>query len=191
MTSKTTPEPTTAGGDKSDGRTGVARVEVPFARVVDAPGSDKSYALTYVLIIVLLASLFLREPIGLQRGIAILVGLAGALIIIRPGFQTDLVPALIMIFVAFAWAVVNVANRFLAGTENANAVVLYMYGMMGLFAAIPTAIEWQTPAWADVPWLATLGIVSAVAQQGITRSFAAAPIRRSSPLVPLTPGDDA
>ena len=128
-----------------------------------------------VLCTVLLAAIFLGEKVGLGRGIAILVGFAGALIVIRPGFETASWPALIMLFVALAFGAVNTATRFLAGAEDPNAIVFYMYGLIFLYALVPTALVWQTPSRADVPWLAAIGVFSAIAQQGITRSLSMAP----------------
>ena len=133
------------------------------------------------LFTVLLAAVFLGERVGLGRWIAILVGFAGALIVIRPGFETVSWPALAMIFVALAFGGVNTATRFLAGTEDPNAIVFYMYGLMSLYALVPTILVWETPAWADMPWLAATGVFAAVAQQGITRSLSAAPTAIAMP----------
>ncbi len=134
-----------------------------------------------VLCTVLLAAIFLGEKVGLGRGIAILVGFAGALIVIRPGFETASWPALIMLFVALAFGAVNTATRFLAGAEDPNAIVFYMYGLIFLYALVPTALVWQTPSRADVPWLAAIGVFSAIAQQGITRSLSMAPTAIAMP----------
>ena len=134
-----------------------------------------------VLCTVLLAAVFLREPVGLGRGIAIVVGFAGALIVIRPGFEETGWPALIMLFVALAFGAVNTTTRFLAGAESVSGIVFYMYGLMCLYALPATVLLWETPAWADVPWLAATGVFSAVAQQGITRSLALAPTAIAMP----------
>ena len=134
-----------------------------------------------VLFTVLLAALFLKERVGLGRWVAIAVGFAGALIVIRPGFEAASWPALVMLFVALAFGAVNAATRFLAGTEDPNAIVFYMYGLMCLVALVPTALLWRTPFWADVPWLAATGVFSAIAQQGITRSLSMAPTAIAMP----------
>ena len=134
-----------------------------------------------VLFTVLLAAVFLNERVGFGRWVAILVGFAGALIVIRPGFEAASWPALIMLFVALAFGAVNTATRFLAGAENPNAIVFYMYGLMCLYALVPTILVWQTPAWTDVPWLAATGAFAAVAQQGITRSLSMAPTAIAMP----------
>ena len=127
------------------------------------------------LFTVLFAALFLREALDYRRAIAVVIGFLGAMIIIRPGFQETFWPALAMLFVGLSYGAVNATTRFFAGTQNVNAVVFYMFALMAILAAVPTAIFWQTPAAADVPWLIVLGVVSTMAQQGLTRSFAIAP----------------
>ena len=130
---------------------------------------------TAALFTVILAALFLRETLGLRRASAVIVGFLGAMIIIRPGFQEEALPALAMLFVGLAFGVVNVATRFFAGNQNPNAVVLYMFGLMAILTVLPTAIFWQDPVMADMPWMIALALASTAAQQGMTRSFAAAP----------------
>ena len=83
--------------------------------------------------------------------------------------------------VALAFGAVNTATRFLAGAENPNAIVFYMYGLMCLYASVPTILAWETPSWADVPWLAATGLFAAIAQQGITRSLSMAPTAIAMP----------
>ncbi len=134
-----------------------------------------------VLFTVLLAAVFLKERVGFGRWVAILVGFGGALIVIRPGFESASWSALIMLFVALAFGAVNTATRFLAGAENPNAIVFYMYGLMSLYALVPTILVWETPSWADAPWLAATGAFAAIAQQGITRSLSMAPTAIAMP----------
>ncbi len=130
---------------------------------------------TTVLFTVLLAAALLRERLGWRRAAAVGVGFLGAMIVIRPGFQENSWPALAMLFVGLAFAGVNVATRFFAGTQNPNAVVLTLFGLMAVLAAPPAALVWRMPGTEDVPWLIALGVSSALAQQCITRSFAHAP----------------
>lgn len=134
-----------------------------------------------VLFTVLLAAVFLGERVGFGRWVAIAVGFAGALIVIRPGFEAASWPALVMFFVALAFGAVNAATRFLAGAEDPNAIVFYMYGLMCLYALVPTIVVWETPYWSDLPWLAATGVFSAIAQQGITRSLSMAPTAIAMP----------
>ncbi len=130
---------------------------------------------TVGLFTVALAALFLGEALDFRRAAAVVTGFCGAMIIIRPGFQDNAWPALAMLFVGLAFGAVNAATRFFAGSENTNAIVFYMYALMGLLTVLPTVVLWQTPAAGDIPWLIAMGLASTGAQQGMTRSFAAAP----------------
>ena len=130
---------------------------------------------TAVLFTVVLAALFLREPLGWRRAVAVVIGFCGAMIVIRPGLQDNAWPALAMLFVGLAFGAVNATTRFFAITQDTNAVVLTMFGLIVVLAAAPAALFWQTPAVGDIPWLVMLGLASTGAQQGMTRSFAAAP----------------
>ena len=130
---------------------------------------------TAVLFTVVLAALFLREPLGWRRAVAVVIGFCGAMIVIRPGLQDNAWPALARLFGGLACGAGNATTRFFAITQDTNAVVLTMFGLIVVLAAAPAALFWQTPAVGDIPWLVMLGLASTGAQQGMTRSFAAAP----------------
>lgn len=127
------------------------------------------------LFTVLFAAIALREAVGVRRWIALIVGFAGALIIIRPGFIEFSWSLAIMMICALSFGAANVFTRFLATTEDANAVVFYNYLLMGLLALPPALAEWHMPEWRDAPVLLVLGIVTFLAQQSFTRSFVFAP----------------
>ena len=127
------------------------------------------------LFTVLFAAIALREAVGVRRWIALLVGFTGALIIIRPGFTEFSWSLAIMMLSALTFGAANVFTRFLATTEDANAVVFYNYFLMGLLALPPALAEWKVPELSDTPVLLVLGIVTFLAQQSFTRSFVFAP----------------
>ncbi len=130
---------------------------------------------TVGLFTVMIAAIALREPVGVKRWIALMVGFAGALIVIRPGFAELSWGVAVMMLCAVTFAVSNVFTRFLAMTEDANAVVFYNYLLMGLLAAPLALADWHTPEWQDAPVLIVLGVVTFLAQQSFTRSCVFAP----------------
>ena len=127
------------------------------------------------LFTVLFAAVARREAVGLTRWIALLVGFAGAMIIVRPGFMEFSWALGIMMVCALTFGAANVFTRFLAMTEDANAVVFYNYFLMGLLALPPALSQWRMPEWGDAPILLLLGVVTYFAQQSFTRSFVFAP----------------
>ncbi len=127
------------------------------------------------LFTVMFAAVALGEAVGVKRWAALVVGFCGALIILRPGFAGMSWALAVMVLSAVTFGAANVFTRFLATTEDANAVVFYNYFLMGLLA-VPLAVpEWTMPEWRDAPILLVLGVVTLLAQQSFTRSFVFAP----------------
>ncbi len=134
-------------------------------------------ALVYAagLFTVMFAAIALREAVGIERWIALVVGFAGALIVIRPGFAQFSWALVLMMVCALTFGAANVFTRFLATTEDANAIVFYNFFLMGLLALPPALADWHAPVWRDAPSILVLGVVTLLAQQCFTRSFVFAP----------------
>ena len=147
-----------------------------FVAVQTLPVADATALLFSTgLFTVLFAAIALREAVGVRRWFALAVGFAGALIIIRPGFAEFSWAMAVMMLGALMFGAANVFTRFLATTEDANAIVFYNYLLMGLLALPPALAEWRAPEWRDAPVLMVLGVVTLLAQQSFTRSFVFAP----------------
>jgi drug/metabolite transporter (DMT)-like permease len=124
------------------------------------------------LFTVLFVALFLREPVGPRRAVALLVGFAGAMIIIRPGFIELSWAALGVLVTTAAYAVVNVSTKTLARTDSSNTIVFYDFLLLSLLAIIPAIIYWQEVRLEHVVWVALLGTFSSIARQGVIRALA-------------------
>jgi drug/metabolite transporter (DMT)-like permease len=97
------------------------------------------------------------------------------LIIIRPGFAEVGIAAGAALYTALSYAGGSAMTKSLVRTENPNAVVFYNFALLGVVSLGPAVVAWETPAWADATWILAFGVLSVVATQCITRSFAAAP----------------
>ena len=99
--------------------------------------------------VAVLWALFLREPVGWRRSMAVATGFAGVLIVLRPGLEPFTVGHLSAILGALAAAVSIVIMRGLGPTET--RISLYGAGVIGPIAAslviasphlvLPTATE--------------------------------------------------
>ena len=127
-------------------------------------------------------SLAIGEHVGLRRWLAIGLGFAGALIVIRPGLVEITLPTFALLYTAVSYGGSNAATRALAITETPNAVVFYMFALALPLALGPALADWTTPGWADLPLIAALGILSLVSMQCMTRALAAAPAGIVMPL---------
>ncbi|MEC8289972.1 MAG: DMT family transporter [Pseudomonadota bacterium] len=126
---------------------------------------------TSPLFTAIIAAALLGERIGGHRMVAILVGFAGALIIIRPGIIPLNIGTLSILLAAFLYSCAHVVTKLLSNTESGSTVVFYMSVTILLYSAIPAAFVWQTPAWADMPAMIGLGITGYATHYCITRSL--------------------
>ncbi len=120
----------------------------------------------------ILAALFLGERIGGVRALAVICGLAGVLIILRPGIEVIDPGALIVLASAICYASSNVMVKALTRTDRAFVIVFYMQIIQLPLGLVPALFDWTTPGWADVPWIVLVGATAIGAHYGMARAFA-------------------
>lgn len=109
------------------------------------------------LMICLFAYLFLGERVGWRRWIGVLIGLFGALIIIRPGSEVFEPAALLPVLAATFFAAYAVSTRYLGRAEHPWTSFLYtaLIGTIGASLCVP--FFWTTPSWQDALMMSALG----------------------------------
>ena len=117
----------------------------------------------YPLLIAALAGPVLGEYVGWRRGVAILVGLAGVLVILRPGYQVFSAQALIPLAAAFLFALYGLLTRRVARHDSAETSFFYT-GIAGAVAMTLVAPFWWTPIHGavDWTWMAVLCVMGAL-----------------------------
>lgn len=131
-----------------------------------------SLQFTSPLFTAIIAAAFLGERIGGHRMAAILIGFAGALIIIRPGIIPINLGTVMILIAAFLYSCAHVVTKRLSDTESGTTVVFYMSVTILIYSAIPAMFVWQTPTWADMPAMIGLGVTGYATHYCITRSLA-------------------
>ena len=119
----------------------------------------------------LLAVLFLHERMNAGRAVMLALGLAGVLVILRPGFGVFQPAALVMLFGSLCFAVQFIGTKKLSSTESPMAVLFWMSVIqtpVSLVAALP---GWITPGLADLPWILVMGAGSFTAHYCMTRAM--------------------
>ena len=127
---------------------------------------------TTPLFTVLFVALFLGEHVGLRRAIALVIGFAGAMIIIRPGFHELSWAALGVLGTSSVYAVVNVSTKTLARTDSSNTIVFYDFLLLSLLGVVPAILYWNEVRLEHIAWVAALGLFSSLARQGVIRALA-------------------
>jgi drug/metabolite transporter (DMT)-like permease len=122
----------------------------------------------------ILAAAFLGERITRLRVLAILLGFAGVLIVIRPGMTEFHAESLWALGAALLYGVNFVVTRAMTRTEPALAIVFYMNVVQLPLAAAFTVPLWVTPPVHLWPWVFVVGAVGVVSHFCLARAFAQA-----------------
>lgn len=96
-------------------------------------------------ILTMLGALVLREPVGLRRWLAVLIGFVGMLVVIRPGMGVFHPAIGLVIVAATAFALRQVLSRWLAGTDSVATTVAYTSLTSSLIVSMIVPFVWTTP----------------------------------------------
>ena len=166
-------------------RTGLSYVAIMmwFYGVSRIPLSDY-YALQFLtpLFTMAGAALLLGESSRLGNWLAVIVGFAGAMVIVRPGFAEVGLGTFAALGAALVFASVNNTARVLSRTDSTTTIVAWGNLLLIPLSLAPALPGWVTPTWHDLPWLCCVGVTGTVAQYAITRAVATAEARVIQPL---------
>jgi drug/metabolite transporter (DMT)-like permease len=101
----------------------------------------------------LLAVLFLGERISVRKAAAIVFGLVGVLVIVRPG-ATAIDPGhLIMLAGAVCFGASVVMVKSLTRTDTVVAIIFWMLIIQSAIGLVPAIAVWRTPTLEMWPWI--------------------------------------
>jgi len=130
----------------------------------------------------ILATLILGERLNRGRVVMLVLGLAGVLVILKPGFSIVQPAALVMLAGSFAYASMNIATKRLSESESALAVVFYMAAIQLPLALVPALPQWVAPQVKDLPWIILVGSAGLTAHFCLTRAFRVADATLVAPI---------
>lgn len=131
---------------------------------------------TVPLFATLAVAAVLHEKVGVRRALALVVGFAGTLIMLRPGFAEVSAPALAILAASVLIASGFTCVKVLTRTESPNAMVLFMGLFMAPVSLVPALFVWQWPS--AVGWLYLVGVGGSATFGHLcfNRAFAAADV---------------
>ncbi|MEM7258606.1 MAG: DMT family transporter [Pseudomonadota bacterium] len=109
------------------------------------------------------AWIFLREPMRVRRWAAIVVGLIGVLVVLRPGIEGFNRYALLVIASAATWGLSITIVKQLSKTDHTITIVAWMSIGLSLLSIWPAILVWQ---WPDATQILLLLLVGALASGG-------------------------
>lgn len=145
-------------------------------------GKAASINLTGPLMVAGLAWPMLGERTNLPRVMAVLVGFAGALVIIRPGTEVFHWAALFVMFSALMNGLYQILTRKIADTEAAETSAIYssVVGAFGMLLVLP--FIWRTPtSLTDIALFCSLGVMGAISHYFVALALGFAPANIVTP----------
>ncbi|TDR14656.1 DMT family transporter [Marinicella litoralis] len=133
----------------------------------------KAVALSFTvpLFVTIGAAIFLKEDVNWRRWVAVLVGFAGTLIILRPTVDGDLFASLVVIASSVTMAASVLIIKNLSRTEDANVIVMYMVLLMTPLSLPVAMTVWQWPSMETWLLVMLMGFLGSFAHLMFTHSL--------------------
>lgn len=129
---------------------------------------------------IILAAIFLKEKVKINQVISIIIAFVGALFIIRPQFNLDIIPALIGVLGAICAASSYTCLRSL-GKKEQGATVVFVFSLFSLVVIFPFMLEtYKHMNMLQLLYLILAGVSATIGQFGITWAYKYAPAKEIS-----------
>lgn len=129
----------------------------------------------------LFATLWLKEKVGLARGVALAAGFLGVLLVAAPGADSFRLGAMFALANAVMFGSITAAVRGMTTTESTETLTMYQMIFLTLFfaLALPFFFAWPTPI--DFAALIANGVINGLGQYWWTRALSLAPTAAVGP----------
>ncbi len=153
---------------------GSSAMMLGFYAIVHLPLADvQALSFSRTLFLVPLAVIILGETVGWNRGLAVLCGFGGVLIMLRPGsegFEINLAIFAVLghaLFVALASILVRIVSQY----DTPTTMMFYSNIFGILLASIPAYIYWIPPTAEEYMLLFVMGVLGALAHNCFIRAY--------------------
>lgn len=155
---------------------GVAQSLIVIALSLMPIGGVMAINFSGPLFATLFAAIWLKERIGLARGLALLTGFFGVLLVAAPGADSFRLGALFAIANAVMFGTVTAVVRGMSATESTETLTMYQMLFMTIFFILAMAVFGaQVPTGRDAAAMITAGVFNGFGQYWWTRALSLAP----------------
>jgi drug/metabolite transporter (DMT)-like permease len=138
-------------------------IEVPTASAIN---------FTSPLIVTAMAAPILGEVVGVRRWVAVGVGFAGALIIIRPWGAEAHWAMLLVMGTAFSYATYQIFTRKFAAADPPETSITYISFVGALISTLALPFFWELPhSLVDAALFGLLGLIGGLGHYFVIRAF--------------------
>ena len=161
----------------------VALTMIPIAQVV-------AIEFTSPIWTALLAVAFLGERLGAARIAAVVLGLVGVVVIVRPGLEHVDPGQFIALAAAVGFAISLILVKSLTATESVVAIIFWMLVVQSAIGLVPALWVWRAPSAAVWPWIGVIALCGTYSHYCMTQALRHADAMMVVPMdflrVPLT-----
>ena len=151
---------------------GVSGMFCGFYSVTHLPlATATAISFTKPLFLIVLAVVFLGEPVRWRRWTATAAGFAGVLFVVRPGGDAFNLAALLGLLGAMLIADVVVLVKKLSASERNVTILFYFTLITTLVSAIPAVFVWRAPTRYELGLLVLVGVLATLGQWCSLRAY--------------------
>ncbi|BCZ46791.1 membrane protein [Clostridium gelidum] len=130
--------------------------------------------------VIIFSALFLKEKINLKQISAIVIAFIGALFIIKPTFNLEMIPAIIGTLGGIAAAAAYTCVRALSGRENPDTIVFYFSFFSSVVTLPLMLLSYEPMRMIQLIYLILAGVFASIGQFGITFAYKYSPAKEIS-----------
>ena len=137
---------------------------IPLAQVI-------SIEFTMPIWTAILAVAFLGERMGLWKNLAIVLGVVGVVVIVRPG-ANEIVPGqLIALAAAMGFAISLTMVKSLTRTDSVVAILFWMLVIQSAIGLVPALAVWRWPSAYVWGWIVVIAFLGTYSHYCLTRAM--------------------
>lgn len=138
------------------------------------------------LMVTALAVVFLGERVGMRRWVAVLIGFAAVIVILRPGFKVLHWYHLIPVVGATLWAIYQVLIRVVSRTDGPRTTLAYTAAVGAVIMTVIGPFAWRPPDLEGWGLLLLSGLLGAGAHYALILALGSAPASHVQPFIYTT-----
>lgn len=137
---------------------------IPLAQVI-------SIEFTMPIWTAILAVAFLGERMGLWKNLAVVLGVVGVVLIVRPG-TNEIVPGqLIALAAAIGFALSVTMVKSLTRTDSVVTILFWMLAIQSVIGLVPALAVWQWPSTYVWGWIIVIAFLGTYSHYCLTRAM--------------------
>lgn len=130
--------------------------------------------------LIIFSWLFLKEKINLKQILSIILAFIGALFIIKPSFNSEIIPAIIGVLGAMFAASAYTCLRALGKKESPDTIVFYFSFFSSVITLPIMLLSYKPMSMLQLTYLIFAGVFASLGQFGVTYAYKFAPAKEIS-----------